>query len=175
MNLKREMSKIATKIDKLGDSFDKENLRLSNRNLVLLRKEDDSVEIAVIANSKTKRWIKNNLNIDVNGEQYNKVAYTIYGETIKLEQRATTEIDKVAYSSYFQNREVTALFDYSNNSNRLFWTIEKLNALDSFKADDKLNIVNLIALQDKLNEEIKNKKLAKEKKEDKEEDNELEM
>lgn len=140
------MSKIATKIDKLGDSFDKENLRLSNRNLVLLRKEDDSVEIAVIANSKTKRWIKNNLDIDVSSEQYNKVAYTINGETIKFEKRATV-----------------ALFDYSNNSNRLFWTIEKLNALDSFKADDKFNIVNLIVLQDKLNEEIKNKKLAKAK------------
>lgn len=146
MKLKRKMSKIATIIDKLGDSFDKENLRLSNRNLVLLRKEDDSVVIAVIANSKTKRWIKNNLDIDVSSEQYDKVAYTINGETIKLEKRATV-----------------SLFDYSNNSNRLFWTIEKLNALDSFKADDKFNIVNLIVLQDKLNEEIKNKKLAKAK------------
>ena len=146
MKLKRKMSKIATIIDKLGDSFDKENLRLSNRNLVLLRKKDDSVVIAVIANSKTKRWIKNNLDIDVSSEQYDKVAYTIYGETIKLERRATV-----------------ALFDYSNNSNRLFCTIEKLNALDSFKADDKFNIVNLIVLQDKLNEEIKNKKLAKAK------------
>lgn len=174
MNLKREMNKIATKIDKLGDSFDKENLRLSNRSLVLLRKEDDSVEIAVIANSKTKRWIKNNLDVDVDSELYNKVAYTIYGEPVKLEQRATTKIDKVAYSSYFQNREVVALFDYSNNSNRLFWTIEKLSTLDSFKADDKLNIINLIVLQDKLNEEIKNKKLAKEEKKD-EEENELEM
>lgn len=150
-DIKDKIKKLAVKIDKLNDGFDEKYLRFSNKALVLLKKGDRYV-LAVIASSKTKKWLANNLEVKCHSKEYGKVAYTFDGMPNKLEWKADEKTGLKTLT--YDGTEVAPLFEHSTNSLRLFWTIKKFNALDKYKEEQKLNIVNLIVLQDELDDEL---------------------
>ena len=148
MSFSNNIKKIALSIDKLNDGFDKKYLRINNKALVLLPKNDRYV-LAVIASSKTKVWLANNLDVHCKPMEYGKIAYTFDGIPNKLELQ---EIGENAFITTYHGKEVAPLFEHSNKASRLF--CKKFNILDNYDANKKLNIVNLINLQDELDAEV---------------------
>lgn len=154
MKLKDFFKKLANKKDIKQDANNNWAIKFNSKKLVLLKEDDGSLKIAIVACKQTKNMIKEFCNGEVDDSKFNKVACTLSGEVVKLEQRATTNFKgKNSYELYYKNREVAPLFDYSEQSARLFWTIDKYKALGEIKAEDRLTDVNLLLLQGKLNKE----------------------
>ena len=157
MKLKNFFKKLANKKDIKRNANNDWAIKFNSKKLVLLKEDDGSLNIAIIACKQTKNMIKEFCNGEVNDSQFNKVACMLSGEVVRLEQRATTNFKgKNSYELYYKNREVAPLFDYSEQSARLFWTIDKYKALGEIKAEDRLTDVNLLLLQGKLNKEKQN-------------------
>lgn len=153
-DIKRNAKSISLKLEKLSDAFDKKYLRFNNRDLVLLE-SDNRLEVAVIATAKTRRWIKNHFAEEVNSYYYNQYAITLSGEHKILDVKTEMSAKKKPYIQYYyRGKEVSALCDYAENSQRLFWTIRKLKCLDKYQQNEQLDIVNLFCLQDKIDEEL---------------------
>ena len=157
MSFSNNIKKIALSIDKLNDGFDKKYLRVNNPALVLLPKNDRYV-LAVIASSKTKVWIANNLDVHCKSDEYGKVAYTLDGVSHKLDLH---KIGENAFITTYHGKEVAPLCEHSNKSSRLFWTIKKFDTLDNYDQNKKLDIINLLLLQDDLDDEIAKKQNSK--------------
>lgn len=152
-DIKRNAKSISLKLEKLSDAFDKKYLRFNNRDLVLLE-SDNRLEVAVIATAKTRRWIKNHFAEEVNSYYYNQYAITLSGEHKILDVKTEMCAKKPYIQYYYRGKEVSALCDYAENSQRLFWTIRKLKCLDEYQQNEQLDIVNLFCLQDKIDEEL---------------------
>ncbi len=152
-DIKRNAKSMSLKLESLSDAFDKKYLRFNNRDLVLLE-SDNRLEVAVMATARTRRWIKNHFAEEVDSNNYNKYAITLSGEHKPLDAKTEMYAKKPYIQYYYKGKEVSALCDYANNSQRLFWTIRKLKCLDEYQQNEQLDIVNLFCLQDKIDEEL---------------------
>ena len=85
-DIKRNAKSVSLKLERLSDAFDKKYLRFNNRDLVLLE-SDNRLEVAVMATAKTRRWIKNHFEEEVDSNNYNKYAITLSGEHKPLDAK----------------------------------------------------------------------------------------
>lgn len=152
-SIKSKLDKLALKIDKLDDNYDTKYLRLNNKNLVLIPKDDKYV-LAVIASPQTKRWIATNMDVKCGSKEYGKVAYFLDGTPNALEIQKEEGNHYKIPTYLFQGKEVAPLFDYSPESQRLFWTIKKFDSLAKYGKEEKLSIVNLICMQDEIDADV---------------------
>lgn len=152
-DIKRNSKNVSLRLESLSDAFDKKYLRFNNRDLVLLE-SDNRLEVAVMATARTRRWIKNHFEEEVDSNNYNKYAITLSGEHKPLESKTEMYAKKPYIQYYYKGKEVSALCDYANNSQRLFWTIRKLKCLDVYEKNEKLDIFKLFCLQDNIDEEL---------------------
>lgn len=159
-SIKNNIEKMALCIDKLDDNYDKKYLRVNNINLVLFPKNDGYL-LAVVATPKTKRWIATNMGIKCKTEDFGKVVYSLDGTPYNIEARVEDPKHFKTPTYFYQGKEVAPLFDFSNNSKRLFWTSPKLKALDKLGENDKLSIIDLIFLQDNIDDELAQKNKQK--------------
>ncbi len=152
-DIKRNSKNVSLRLESLSDAFDKKYLRFNNRDLVLLE-SDNRLEVAVMATARTRRWIKNHFEEEVDSNNYNKYAITLSGEHKPLESKTEMYAKKPYIQYYYKGKEASALCDYANNSQRLFWTIRKLKCLDVYEKNEKLDIFKLFCLQDNIDEEL---------------------
>lgn len=152
-DIKRNSKNVSLRLESLSDAFDKKYLRFNNRDLVLLE-SDNRLEVAVMATARTRRWIKNHFEEEVDSNNYNKYAITLSGEHKPLDAKTKMYAKKPYIQYYYKGKEASALCDYANNSQRLFWTIRKLKCLDVYEKNEKLDIFKLFCLQDNIDEEL---------------------
>lgn len=143
MSIKRTVNIISTKIDRLGDRFNKEELRCDSKNLVLL--DDNGPKVAVVYDKETMRWIECQFEYRMKKTTDSKFAVGVDGKIYILD----FDGEKLTYN----NHEVNSMFSHSPNSQLLPWVIKKYSSLNGYNKDDKLTLSDLKNIQKNLDEE----------------------
>lgn len=119
-------------------------IKFNSKKLLLLKEDDGSLKIAIVACEQTKNMIKEFCNGEVDDSKFNKVAYTLSGEVVKLEQRVETNFrgkDPYYLYYYYKNLEVAPLFDHSEQSDRWLWKDDNYKATCGMKTEELIDYI----------------------------------
>ena len=119
--------------DKNDDLF----FLFGNKNLMVLD-DGKNLNIVVLYNIITSKWIKNNIDSRIEKEDHS-FAVGLNGRIYDLDVE-TKKFHNQKFNVYsFEGHELDTLYSHSNKSKKLFWTTEKYSVLDHYTADDKLS------------------------------------